>query len=158
MDVEVYSKAPEVELFVNGASVGKAKPKHYKAVFHTTYAPGEVKAVAYHKDGTQTESVLRSATGETSIRITQENQGAVVYLAIDLVGKNGEIECNADRKLTVTAEGGELLAFGSANPCTEESYLSGSYTTYYGRAQAVVRGGGKVTVTGDGLSATYEIQ
>ncbi len=31
-----------------------------------------------------------------------------------------------------------LLAFGSANPCTEEQYGSRSFTTYYGRALAVV--------------------
>ena len=36
-------------------------------------------------------------------------------------------------------EGGELLAFGSAAPRTEERYDSGSFTTYYGRAMAVIR-------------------
>ncbi len=162
VDVEVYSKAPEVELFVNGASIGKEKTKHFKAVFHTTYVPGEVKAVAHHKDGTKTESVLRSATGETAVRITRENSGDVVYLAIDLTGANGEIECNADRELAVSVEGGELLAFGSANPCTEENYLSGSYTSYYGRAQAVVRVKDdtcRVTVTGAGLrTAAQELK
>ena len=45
--------------------------------------------------------------------------------------------------MTVTVDGGELLAFGSANPCTEERYDSGSFTTYYGRALAVVQAGEK---------------
>ena len=40
----------------------------------------------------------------------------------------------------------ELLAFGSANPCTEEQYHTGSFTTYYGRALAVVRAGESGTV------------
>ena len=46
-------------------------------------------------------------------------------------------------------EGGELLAFGSANPCTEEQYHTGTFTTYYGRALAVVRAGetGQMTVS-----------
>ena len=39
----------------------------------------------------------------------------------------------------VQVEGGSLLGFGGANPCTEERFDSGRYTTYYGRAQAVVR-------------------
>ena len=49
------------------------------------------------------------------------------------------VECNADRKLTVSVEGGELLGFGSANPRTEERFDMGVYSTYYGKAQAVVR-------------------
>ncbi|MCC8102747.1 MAG: DUF4982 domain-containing protein [Clostridiales bacterium] len=159
VDVEVYSRAPEVELFINGSSIGKEKTRDFKAVFHTAYAAGEVKVAAWHEDGTKSESVLHSAAGETAIRVTRENSGDIVYLAVDLTGANGEIECNADRKLTVSVEGGELLAFGSANPCTEESFLSGSYTTYYGRAQAVVRAdaGCRVTVTGPGLHTVTQV-
>ncbi|GHV82658.1 hypothetical protein AGMMS49991_12160 [Spirochaetia bacterium] len=40
--------------------------------------------------------------------------------------------------MNVTVEGGELLAFGSANPRTEERYDEGSFSTHYGRAMAVV--------------------
>ena len=56
-------------------------------------------------------------------------------------------ESNADRKLTVTVAGGELLAFGSANPRTEEQYHTGSFTTYYGAALAIVRAGDSGTLT-----------
>ena len=64
-------------------------------------------------------------------------------------GANGVVESNADRKLNVTVEGGELLGFGSATPRTEECFDAGEYTTYYGRALAVIRAGesGKVTVS-----------
>jgi len=66
------------------------------------------------------------------------------------------VESNADTNLSVTVEGGELLAFGSANPRTAESYLSGSFTTYYGKAQAVVRaekaGTLAITVKGENLA------
>ena len=59
-----------------------------------------------------------------------------------VLGKQYEVEI---RKLPITAGGhrlyGELLAFGSANPCTEEQYHTGSFTTFYGRALAIVRAG-----------------
>lgn len=141
--VEVYSRGDTAELFLNGVSVGKEALCEYKAVFHPRYAPGELKAVAYDKTGRMIgESVLRSAEPDTRIQISPEKKltdDDICYFSIDLVGANGEIECNADTILTVTAEGGELLAFGSANPKTEEDFLRGSYRTYYGRAQAVVR-------------------
>ena len=66
---------------------------------------------------------------------------------MNIEGDNGIVESNADRKLTVTVEGGELLAFGSANPCTEEQYHTGSFTTYYGSALAVVRAGEAGTIS-----------
>ena len=53
----------------------------------------------------------------------------------------GIVESNADKLLAVAVEGGELLGFGSANPRTEERFDSGSYTTYYGRAMAIIRAG-----------------
>ena len=67
--------------------------------------------------------------------------GEIVYVPVNIEGSNGIVESNADRKLTVTVEDGELLAFGSANPCTEEQYHTGSFTSYYGRTLAVLRAG-----------------
>ena len=58
---------------------------------------------------------------------------------MEIRGENGIVESNADCCVQITVENGELLAFGSANPCTEEQYHTGTFTTYYGRALAVVR-------------------
>ena len=68
--------------------------------------------------------------------------GEILYVPVNIEGTDGIVESNADRKLTVSVEGGEFLAFGSANPCTEEQYHTGSFTTFYGRALAIVRAGG----------------
>lgn len=62
----------------------------------------------------------------------------IVYVNIAVKGGNGVVESNADTALTCSVTGGVLLGFGSADPRTEESFASGSCTTYYGRAQAVV--------------------
>ena len=142
--VEVYSKADTVELFVNGKSIGRKQPEDTKAVFETVYEAGTIEAVAYAADGTEiSRSELRSASGTRGIHVIPEQAevkaGEIVYVDISIRGENGEVECNADATLKVTVEGGELLAFGSANPKTEEDFLSGTYTTYYGRAQAVIR-------------------
>ena len=63
------------------------------------------------------------------------------------MGDNGVVESNTDCTLTVTVEGGELLAFGLADPCTEEQYHAGTFTTYYGRTLAAVRLERDCTVT-----------
>ena len=88
--------------------------------------------------------------------------GEIVYVPVNIEGANGLVESNADRKITVTVQGGELLAFGSANPCTEEQYHTGSFTSYYGRSLAVVRAekSDELTITaadGNTSATTYMI-
>lgn len=155
--VEVYSMEHEVELFVNDVSVGREKPVDAKAVFTCAYAPGTVKAVAYDENGTVvSESSLASAKGKRNVQIRPEYEGQVgagqiLYVDISVRGENGEVECNRDSSLKVSVEGGELLAFGSARPKTEEDFLSGEYATYYGRTQAVIR-------VGDGKELTIRVE
>ena len=163
-EIEVYSDAAFVELFLNGKSLGKKKLKEMKAVFKTRYAPGTLTAIALDEAGKEiSRSSLVSASGEARVAVVPEKKsakpGEILYVPVEIVGENGVVESNADKRLTVTVTGGELLAFGSANPCTEEQYHTGSFTTYYGRALAVVRAGqqGKVTVSVHGETAAAEI-
>ena len=151
-EIEVYSDQAQVELLINGKPVGRQKIKECKALFKVKYAPGTVTAVAYDASGRETgRSELISADAPLKIAVRPEKchakPGEIVYVPVNIEGANGVVESNADRKLTVTVEGGELLAFGSANPCTEEQYHTGSFTTYYGRSLAIIRAGEAGTIT-----------
>jgi len=141
--VKVYADATKVELFINNKSLGKKAIKDYKAIFKVKYVLGEIMAVAYDSRGKEiSRSKLESAFGKLRLSlIPEEKVEDIVYVNIAITGDNGVVECNADETLKVSVEGGELLGFGSACPRTEENFLAGSYTTYYGRAQAVVRVG-----------------
>ena len=153
--VEVYTDAPTAELKINGRTVGTKKVKDCKATFKVKYEPGTITATAGGK------TVTLNSAGDAGIVIRPEKSeakpGEVVYVPVSIADKNGIVESNEDRKLSVTVEGGELLGFGSANPRTEERFDAGEYTTYYGRALAVVRAGKvgdlRIHVT-DGTSET----
>ena len=64
---------------------------------------------------------------------------------------------DASVKLKAWVEGkATLAAFGSANPKTEENYTKGEFTTYRGKAMAILRDGYEagsttLTVEGDGF-------
>ena len=148
-EIEVYSDAPFVELMLGGRSLGKKKTREDQAIFRTRYTPQVLTAVSYDADGKElARSSLAPAYGKLSLCLTPEKSDSeIVYIPVEITGENGVVESNADRKLTVTVEGGELLAFGSANPCHEEQYHTGSFTTYYGRALAVVRAEGCCSVS-----------
>lgn len=157
--VEVYTRAPKVKLYLNGVRVGMKKVKGCQARFKVRYTPGTLTALACDKNGKElARGVLVSAARpEITLRPEQTEvpKGGVVFVPVLLADRKGRVESNADRTVTVTVEGGELLGFGSANPRTEERFDSGTYTTYYGRALAAVRAGGQeqLTVTAtDGVS------
>ena len=164
--VEVYADAAQVELLLNGVSIERKQIEAYKAVFVTKYMTGMLTAVAYDDLGKETgRNELASATEKLKISITSEESVIdicdIAYVDVSLVGENGIEEMNADIMLTATVENGELLAFGSANPRTEESFNSGTYTTYYGKAQAVVRANNAgtliINISGSGLAARLNI-
>ena len=165
--VEVYADGHKAELRLDGRRIGRRRIRMYKALFPVRYAPGTLEAIVYDARGAEIgRTALVSATGVVQVALRPEcdsvRPGGLVHVDVALVGVNGVVEANADTKVSVTVEGGELLGFGSANPRTAERYGDGTFTTYYGRAQAIVRAGSSgpvvVCATGSGLgAATVEI-
>ena len=141
-EVEVYSDAEVVELFLNEQSLGKQNTDQNLATFEVTYASGTLKAVAYKEGQVVGESELHSAQGQKQLAITAETAvkvDEILYVAIRICGENGVVEANADIPLTVAVEGGKLLGFGSACPRTEDAYVTGTFSTHYGKSLAVIQ-------------------
>ena len=169
-EIEVYSEAAFVRLVLNGKEIATRKVKACKANFRTKYAPGTLAAFALDKDRKEIgKAELHSATGTPVLAVHTEKPlvgaGEVFHVNISISGRNGVVERNADDRLTIRVENGELLGLGSANPCTEERYDGDSCTTHYGRAQAVIRAGmaGPIRVTAFGenlepVSSTFQVE
>lgn len=143
-EVEVYSTAFEVELWINNEKVGRKKVKRNKAIFKTTYASGKIEARALDEKGYIIgKKALVSAIGKLTIKTEWENknfkQGDICYIDISLVGENDVVESNKDCLIQCKTKDCELLGFGSARACSKESYVTDVCTTYQGRALAVVR-------------------
>lgn len=154
--VEVFSDAPVVELRLNGRSISRKRPHDCICRWTVRYEPGELMATALTARGEELgRTVLRSA-GPASIRLvpeaTEARAGELVFVDVQVADETGVVEQLNDRTLSASAEGAELLAFGSARPRTEERYDNGRHTTYFGHAQAVLRmGSGDATlVVSDG--------
>ncbi|WP_346908527.1 glycoside hydrolase family 2 TIM barrel-domain containing protein [Faecalicatena orotica] len=152
--VEIYADAYVAELFLNGKKIGERKIKNKMAKFPVKYQTGELKTIVYDCTGKEAgRKTICSGTGAVKPSIIPEQDviksGAVCYLNVAMMCENGIVDCNSDEILTIQVENGKLLAFGSANPKTEESFLTGQYCTWYGKAMAVVRAGteGKLHVT-----------
>ncbi len=157
-EVEVYAHdARSVRLELDGRIVGTRPVKRFVSRFEVEYRPGTLTAIALDETGREvSRSSLASAQGPLRLEAAPETPtakaGDVAYVAIAIVGANGVVESNADERVEIEVLDGELVGFGSARPATTESFLAGSYTTYRGRAIAVVHrsGPGNATLVATG--------
>ena len=145
--IDVYADADEVELQLDGASLGVATVGEHKAFlarFVTEYRPGELVAVA-RRDGVETgRHTLRTASGALSLVARAEEeavpQDGLAFIGITLEDGAGIVPTDADRLVTVEVEGPAVLAgLGTGRARTEEPFAGPSVTTYDGRALAIVR-------------------
>ena len=155
--IDVYSPGDTVELFQDGTSLGKQKTEQFCASFETTYTPGTLEAVSYRFGRVIGRDRLSTAKAERVLRLEPETTSLkadgmdLCFVPIVLGDVDGTPDMLDDRKVTVTVDGpAELLAVGSGNALTEETFYGNTYTTFRGRMLAVLRAGtepGTVTVT-----------
>jgi hypothetical protein len=144
--VEVYAPGTEVELIVNGKSLGK-KPSgeevDYRTIFETVYEPGKVEAVVYDNGKEIGRTELITASGEEKIVLTCEETAAdseLIYIQATLSDIAGNIDTDHDKKIKLTVEGGaEAIGFGSGNPKPSYNFNEGVTETFNGRAQIILK-------------------
>jgi len=162
----VYSSWDEVELFLNGVSLGR-KPAGVKAGFKTLFAqvyePGELKAVGYRKGRPAGEQVLVTPEPAAALVITAEKNGLkdinnrlaagyqdIVYIDITAVDDSGVTVTGFEQEISLSVTGAaRLQAMGTAVPWSEEDYTGPRRSAYLGRVTAVIRahGEGDIQVT-----------
>ena len=173
VELVVFSGADEVEVLINGKSIGRKKVTAEKPLpnsvrFDAVYQPGSVVAVSF-KDGKEiSRDVLETTGAPSGIRLIPEQADAaadghgLIYVAIEIIDREGRVVPDAEAALRAAVSGACTLAgFGSGNPVTEEDYTDSLAVTYRGRAMAVLRSGYdagscRLTVEADGLGIAEE--
>ena len=145
--VDVYSSGDEVELFLNGKSLGRkpaGKKSHYTATYEVAYESGTLKAIAYElgKEIGKYELVTADSVKRLKACRVTENERDVAYVKVWLEDEHGVCNPQETQRRIIHAKvtgNGVLEGFGTANPSSEEDYFSDTVTTFEGSALAVVR-------------------
>ena len=152
-ELVVFSGAEEVEVIVNGQSIGRKpvcmdKPMPCSVRFETSYEPGTVEAVSYRGGKEVSRDRLVTAGEAARIELIPEKETMkadghdLIYINIVIRDKNGIPVPDAAVSLKAEVSGcAELAAFGTGNPVTEEDYTDSRTVTYRGRATAILRSG-----------------
>ena len=144
IEVEVYTKAPEVKLYLNDKLVGTKqvnRETQFKAVFTVPYETGVLRAEAGGK------SVALATAGEPArLRLTADRTVIaaggqdLAYITVEVVDKEGRVCPDAAIPCEAIVKGqGQLMAFASADLKDREPKTSARVTTWKGRALLVVR-------------------
>ena len=167
IDVEVYTKEPEVTLYLNDQEVGRKavnRSTEYKAVFTIPYQPGTLRAEARGN-----KVVLETAGTPAKLKLTADRRSItadgqdLAFITIEVIDKAGRVCPEAAIPCQVSVSGsGSLLAAASADLMDTEPYTSPRVTTWKGRAIIVVRsafktGQAKVSVKSTLPTATISI-
>lgn len=154
IDVVVYSREPEVSLYLNGKLVGTKTVNgdtEYKAVFRLPYQKGTLKAVA----GSHTQTI-KTASAPKSIVLKATHGKKLSFVDVWVVDKDGNVCSVADNDLKFEVKGGELLAAGNADIKDPSPYYDNVHKVWHGHALAVVRANSKkvtLKVSGKGLKS-----
>lgn len=157
--VEVYAQGDEVELLLNGTSLGKkaaGKEAGFRTLFETTYEPGILTAISYENGHEIGRNELVTAGCERTLCVEKEEYVGIknakqelVYVQVEMRDQNGALAADDNQKITLSVDGAvEVLGFGSGNPKPNYNFNEGVTELFGGRAQIIVKKPeGKVTLT-----------
>ena len=148
IQVDVYSASAEVTLLLNGEAVGTKPCRECIASFDLTYKPGTLEAV----DAEGRRSLLRTPDASRRIslsadRCTFDGADRLIYITAAINDDSGTACAFDPRVIRMEAEGGELLAVGSADPASEELFTTGQARAWNGCVGAIIRTGEADTIT-----------
>jgi beta-galactosidase len=169
--VWVHSNCEEVELFLNGVSLGKKVTKPYQHLeWKVKYAPGKLVAKGVRK-GRTIEAIQETTGAPVAIRLTADrskllaDNADISVVKVEVVDAKGRFVPIADNKIRFSIEGaGKIIGVGNGDPSCHEPDKGSERSTFNGLAQVIVQsthtaGKIKLTATADGLvPATANIQ
>ena len=145
--VWVYTNLDEVELFVNGKSVGSKKVPHLEHVdWKVKFEAGSIEARG-SKDGKVVLTERRETTGPAAaIRLTVDRKeiGAdgedVAVIKVEGLDKEGRLVPTANNRIgfKVTGEGA-LIGVGNGDPNCQESDKEPKRSLFNGLAQVIIQ-------------------
>lgn len=158
-NVEVYSNCDQVELFLNGRSLGAQdrpadlSPRNWKV----TFAPGTLEAVGRNHGAVAARYELRTAGTPARIVLTADRRELspqwddVDCVSANVVDEHGVLVPDASKLISFQITGpGVIAAVDGANNASHESFQATERHAFQGRCLALIRAtaaSGRITVS-----------
>ncbi|MBU3822817.1 DUF4982 domain-containing protein [Flavobacteriaceae bacterium XHP0103] len=147
--VHVFTSGDEVELFLNGKSLGKKKKNTYEYRLRwddVVYEPGELKAIAY-KNGTIWKEETIKTTGKPAKLVATADRSNIAssgndlsFIRVEIRDANGLFVANANNAVTFSVEGpGKITATDNGDPTNMTAFSSKTRNAFNGLVLGIVK-------------------
>ena len=144
--VRCNSNHEAVELFVNGASLGrKEMPRNGHLEWKAVYQPGVIEARGY-RQGKVVETVRNETTGEPAQLILTADRPAyradgrdVAVISVSTTDRQGRVVPTANSAVKFNVTGGQIIGVGNGDPASHESDKASERSLFNGFAQVLIQ-------------------
>lgn len=170
IDVWVNTNADDVELFLNGKSLGKkAMPRNSHLQWQVNYEPGIVEAVAYKNGKKLTSKVETTSYATKVVAVADKNSVKAdgkdgIIVNISIVDEQGREVPNANNRVYFSLQGdAKIIGVGNGDPSSHEADQceKGLWqrSAFNGKCQVILQAGKtngalKLEITSNGLVPT----
>ncbi len=128
LDVRAYSNCEEVELFLNGRSLGRQKMEPVSELkWKVTYAPGTLSAKAYRGGNVVAETKVETTGAPAAVQLAPECAALnadgedLAIVTVSVADAQGRLVPTAGNAITFTFEGpGRIIGVGNGDPSCHE--------------------------------------
>lgn len=157
-----YNNADEVELFLNGRSVGirKKQGDALHVMWRVPFEPGTLKAVSKKNGKLVLSKEIKTAGKPARIQLTVDRKSLkangedLAFIAVKVLDANNHPVPNADHLIKFNLQGaGEIVGVDNGNPASMESFKAQQRKLFNGLCLVIVRAketGGEITLTANG--------
>jgi beta-galactosidase len=152
VDVWAYFNGDEVELFLNGKSLGTRRKTgdDLHVAWRVPYQPGKLKAVSRKNGKIMLTEEIRTAEQPAKIilvpdrRIIKADGSDLSFVTVKIVDKNGTVVPHADNLVNFQLSGEGLLAgVDNGSQISHESFKANHRQAFHGLCLTVIRSKGK---------------
>ena len=148
--VRVYARTPQVKLLLNGHDLGTqatTQATKYTATYTVPYAPGTLVAIGLNSDGKELSRwTLHTTEPAAAIQLTPDRSTIaaddedLAYVLVTLRDASGRLDPNAANTVHFTLTGpGKIIAVGSADPRSTESFQKPLRRAFHGQCLVVIK-------------------
>lgn len=150
IDVLIYSNARDVELFLNGKSIGShvmelETSQDMRAHFKVPFEPGVLRTVGHFADGSECSEVLHTPADPAAVVLTSDKETLladgrdIAFVEISTVDVNGIPVGNARNRIRVEVSGaGRLVGLDNGDSTDYDSYKGDNRRLFSGKLLAMV--------------------
>jgi beta-galactosidase len=148
--VHVFTTGDEVELVLNGRSLGRKKkgPLEYRLRWDdVVYEPGVLEAVAYRNGSLWARTEVRTAEAPVTVKLEPDRKVIVAdgkdlcFVTVRVVDRNGITVPRAANRLEFDLQGpGVIVATDNGDPTSYESFKLRERAAFNGLCLVIVRG------------------